>query len=184
MATQRIKQMIGELRSWLSNYDNRDPNGYPVLVFRMLASLPGGEDMEDMGFEPLGGMGWHEADQLGRMLTVIENADDVRDLVLGLNAEEDPEDEPTIKKITKAYVRTYGDSGQTTAYVEWIDSEGKAGRIEGDPNGEHMAALFARARREGIKIEQEEWGPVRRPAARRASKKKTKAKSSNKRNRR
>lgn len=79
-----------------------------------------------------------------------------------------------IKKITRAYVRHYRDNGQMTAYVEWIDGRGKAGRTEGvvgpcpccgnrrDIVGaieldEHMAALFRRAEREGLKIEQEIW---------------------------
>ena len=60
-----------------------------------------------------------------------------------------------IKQITKAYIRTYSDSGQTTAYVEWIDGRGKSGRTEGRPDGLHMTELFKRAVREGVKIERE-----------------------------
>lgn len=69
-----------------------------------------------------------------------------------------------IKQITRAYIRRYSDSGQETAYVEWIDNRGKAGRTEGPcqfsdciPIGGHMQALFERAIREGIKIECETW---------------------------
>jgi hypothetical protein len=56
----------------------------------------------------------------------------------------------TISKITKAYTRTYTDSGQVTTYVEWIDDEGRKGRTEGNGKGTHMKALLARARREGV----------------------------------
>lgn len=70
-----------------------------------------------------------------------------------------------IQKITKAYIRTYADNGQTTAYVEWSDGSRSEGRLPGMPcrccgqpvNGEHMAALFARANREGITITRETW---------------------------
>ena len=62
-----------------------------------------------------------------------------------------------IAQITKAYIRTYSDSGQVTAYVEWIDRDGKAGRTEGSQYGWHMKALMARARREGLRVNRERW---------------------------
>lgn len=75
-----------------------------------------------------------------------------------------------IAKITKAYIRHYSDNGQTTAYVDWLDSKGKPGRTGGPalwlrddldqrhaPDGEHMRALFARADREGVHISREVW---------------------------
>ena len=83
-----------------------------------------------------------------------------------------------IVKITRAYVRHYSDNGQTTAYVEWLDNRGKAGRTEGAVGpcpccgsdcaasfeegrkvqlGAHMAALFARAEREGVVAEHDNW---------------------------
>lgn len=60
-----------------------------------------------------------------------------------------------IAKITKAYIRTYSDTGQVKSYVEWIDEMGKTGRTEG--SGPHMQALFERARREGVPVEKETW---------------------------
>lgn len=64
-----------------------------------------------------------------------------------------------IERITRAYIRVYGDSGQRTAYVEWVDGKGKSGRTEGKPSGLHMKALLARAKREGLTIEKEKWNP-------------------------
>jgi len=76
--------------------------------------------------------------------------------------------------ITRAYIRHYGDNGQTTAYVDWFDGKGKPGRTEGPalwlkegldhrhaPDGEHMRALFARAEREGVVITREVWADWR-----------------------
>jgi hypothetical protein len=51
-------------------------------------------------------------------------------------------------KITAAYVRTYSDSGQTVAYVEWSDGS----RTEGEPDNPHMQALLARAKRDGVNV--------------------------------
>jgi hypothetical protein len=81
MARKKIKDMIEELRSWLPNYDHKD---YPTTVFRLLASLPGGDELEDMGYEPMPGISWQEADQLGRMLEAIQDKRDVEDMVAGL----------------------------------------------------------------------------------------------------
>lgn len=38
-----------------------------------------------------------------------------------------------IERITKAYIRTYRDTGQETAYVEWVDTKGEIGRKEPQP---------------------------------------------------
>ncbi len=62
-----------------------------------------------------------------------------------------------IKEITKAYIRTYTDSGQVKAYVEWKDDKGKAGTTEGDPENGHMKALLDRAKREKVKVETQKW---------------------------
>ena len=56
-------------------------------------------------------------------------------------------------EIERAYVRTYSDSGQTTAYVEWLDGS----RTEGPPENLHILELFRRAQRDGIRIERETW---------------------------
>jgi hypothetical protein len=56
-------------------------------------------------------------------------------------------------EIDRAYVRTYSDSGQVTAYVEWSDGS----RTKGEPSGVHMSELFRRAKRDGIEIESETW---------------------------
>jgi len=61
-----------------------------------------------------------------------------------------------IAKITAAYHRHYTDNGQRTSYVEWVDAQGKAGRTEGKRSN-HMKALFARAKREGVTIGNETW---------------------------
>lgn len=66
--------------------------------------------------------------------------------------------------ITRVYIREYRDNGQTKAYVEWSDGSRTEGEPpKGDPvlgyvsNRGHMEALFARAVRDGITIEQETW---------------------------
>jgi len=75
MARREIEDIIEELRSWLPNYDHGEDQ-YPTLLFRILAGLPGGDRLEDIGFEPFH-IGWHELDQLARVLDAIETKDDV-----------------------------------------------------------------------------------------------------------
>jgi hypothetical protein len=87
-----IVKIINELKSWLPNYDH-GPNDYPTILLRLLAALPGGEELEDAGYEPLGGasIGWHEADQLGRVLEAIQDKQDVEDIARELLSD-NPED--------------------------------------------------------------------------------------------
>jgi hypothetical protein len=77
-----IRDILAELRSWLPNYD-RGELEYPTLLFRVLASLPGGDELEDVGYEPFN-LGWHEADQLARVLDAVQDKRDVEDLAEGL----------------------------------------------------------------------------------------------------
>jgi hypothetical protein len=74
-----IVAIINELKSWLPNYANGKDN-YPDTLFRILAALPGGEELENVGYEPLNGFGWHEANQLGRVLVAIQDKQDVEDI--------------------------------------------------------------------------------------------------------
>ena len=85
------------------------------------------------------------------------------------------EDNGMIARITDAYVRHYRDSDDFKTYVEWVDDHGQTGRTESsaarDPfhwrawplsvymftGSEHMAALLARAGREGVPIRGETW---------------------------
>jgi hypothetical protein len=89
MARKKVDDIIAELQSWLPNYDRGDDE-YPMLLFRILASLPGGDRLEDLGYEPFN-LGWHEADQLARVIDAVEDKRDVEELVDGLL--DDDEDE-------------------------------------------------------------------------------------------
>src|SRR5208282_75208 len=84
-----IADLIGELQSWLPNYDH-GPEDYPTLLWRILASIPGGDEAEDMGYEPFS-LGWHEIDQLGRVLVAVQDQRDVEDLIQGLIGEDEEE---------------------------------------------------------------------------------------------
>jgi hypothetical protein len=78
--------MIEELKSWLPNYDH-GPADYPTLLWRILASAPGGDQAEDMGYETFN-LGWQEISQLGDVLNAIQDKGDVEDLIQGLMADE------------------------------------------------------------------------------------------------
>jgi|HubBroStandDraft_2_1064218.scaffolds.fasta_scaffold08586_5 hypothetical protein len=88
-----IADLIEELKNWLPNYDH-GPTDYPTILFRTLAAAPGGDRLVDIGYEPIGNLGWHELDQLGRVLEAIQDKTDVEDLIAGLTEEEEEEREP------------------------------------------------------------------------------------------
>lgn len=91
MARKQITDLIAELRSWLPNYDH-GAKDYPTILYRVLASAPGGDELEDMGYEPIGNLGWQELEQLGRVLETIQDKRDVEDLIKGLMSEEEEEE--------------------------------------------------------------------------------------------
>jgi hypothetical protein len=64
-----------------------------------------------------------------------------------------------ISKITKTYTINFGDTGQRTTYVEFIDENGHKGRLQGptDAPGPHMIAVLLRASREGVKVVEDLW---------------------------
>lgn len=101
MPRKQIVDMIEELRSWLPNYDH-GPADYPTLLWRVLASLPGGDEAADMGYEPFQ-LGWQEAEQLGNVLTVIQDKRDVEDIVAALLHDGEEEE---VEELRNPMVRT------------------------------------------------------------------------------
>jgi len=77
-----------ELWSWLDSLASETVK----LFLRILASLPGGDRLEDIGYEPFL-MGWKEAQLLEEMLSVIENSHDVEAMVDFILYEEEEEEE-------------------------------------------------------------------------------------------
>lgn len=71
-----------------------------------------------------------------------------------------------MRTIRRIYVRRYRDNGQTVAYVEWSDGSrtestlatfcARRGRVFRS-FGEHMHALFAAAKRQGLSLQRETW---------------------------
>jgi hypothetical protein len=84
-----IADLIGELQSWLPNYDH-GPENFPTLFWRILASVPGGDRAADMGYETFN-LGWKEVELLGSTLEAIQDTRDVEDLINGLVDEEEEE---------------------------------------------------------------------------------------------
>lgn len=78
-----------ELAGWWTS----ESAEFQQFVLRLLASLPGGEQAEDSGFEPFGNfLGWQEMQMVTEMLERIKSADDVNQIITDLFADE-PDDE-------------------------------------------------------------------------------------------
>ena len=85
----KVREAARELLSWLQD-ESRE---YAELIFRMLASLPGGDRLEDLGSEPFDFLGWKELDMLGNLFHAIQNKDDVEQVVEAILAESDADAE-------------------------------------------------------------------------------------------
>ena len=73
-----IKKLAEYLDVWLSS----ETIGFNELFFRLLASLPGGERLEELGYQPFGsGLGWLEVGLIQRTLETVQDAEDVRELI-------------------------------------------------------------------------------------------------------
>jgi hypothetical protein len=126
--TKKIRDMIAELQSWLPNYD-RGEKEYPQLLFRVLASLPGGDEMADVGYEGWN-LGWQEMNQLADVLTAIESKTDVEDICSALlnegREDEEPEENPR-RRAGARLTREGGYNGwknyETWNVALWIDNE-------------------------------------------------------------
>ena len=77
-----VREIADELLSWLPNFDH-GPREFPTLMFQILASLPGGDELEDLGYATYN-LGWAEADLLARTIDAVETKGDVEDLVAAL----------------------------------------------------------------------------------------------------
>jgi hypothetical protein len=76
MVRTHLREVLEELEAWLPS----ETAEFVELVARLLASLPGGEELEGMGYEPLG-VGWKEAELLGKLLLSLQDSGDVAEAV-------------------------------------------------------------------------------------------------------
>lgn len=122
---KKIADIIAELQSWLPNYD-RGEKEYPQLLFRVLASLPGGDEMEDVGYETFN-LGWQEMNQLSDVLTAIEDKQDVEDICAALLSEgredEETEENPRRRRMSREGGYNGWKNYETWNVALWIDNE-------------------------------------------------------------
>jgi hypothetical protein len=84
------KKIFEEVQVWISS----ETEDFINLVGRILASLPGGEGLEEI-FEPLA-IGWKEVELLGKLLTALDNASDVAEAVETIFGESGQEAEEAV----------------------------------------------------------------------------------------
>jgi hypothetical protein len=73
------KAMLDDLELW-SWIDSETPE-FGQFLMRLLASVPGGDEAEGMGYEPFTFLGWQEWSMVAEMMQVVEGAQDVEYLV-------------------------------------------------------------------------------------------------------
>lgn len=71
-----MEKVLRELEAWWPSWTE----GMRALVLAILAALPGGEELLDLGVEPEN-VGWKEVEILGRLLSSLREASDVKRVV-------------------------------------------------------------------------------------------------------
>lgn len=85
MARKELVAVAEELKSWLPS----ESDGFRELFFRLLASLPGGEELEELGYEPFKPyLGWKEIELIANTFHVLDGPRDVEWLVKELLRED------------------------------------------------------------------------------------------------
>jgi hypothetical protein len=75
---KKVRAAVDSLLSWMTNTERSHNEG----VLRLIASFPGAEELEDMGYKPsIPMMGWREFQEIQGVMDVIEGKSDVEYLV-------------------------------------------------------------------------------------------------------
>jgi len=93
MSSKKAKESFEELAYWFTNMERKGIDEAMQIVGRMLASLPGGDEFEDLGFEPYDWMGWKEFELITDALQSIDSSRGVEEAASILFASEDDEDD-------------------------------------------------------------------------------------------
>ena len=85
---KKVRDAVESLLDWMQNTSRQHNEG----VLRLIASFPGGEELEDMGYEPsIPQMGWREFQEIQEVMDVIEGKSDVEYLVERITRRDDDE---------------------------------------------------------------------------------------------
>ena len=93
MSKKKVKENFEELAHWFSSMRQGAVDGSMQIIGRLLASVPGGDEFEDLGFEPYDWMGWKEFELITDALQSIQGSDDVEEAAAILFATDDEDDE-------------------------------------------------------------------------------------------
>lgn len=98
MSKRKTKKAVEDFRDWLANYDHRQASELMGIVGRMLASLPGGDEFEDLGYDPYDSVSWHEFKLIHDVYMAIEDSSDVEmaaEILFASDDDDDYEENPT-----------------------------------------------------------------------------------------
>jgi len=76
---EKAKNVAQEIADWFPNLDRKGIDDMMSIIGPCLASLPGGDEFEDLGYPTLM-IGWEEFDQIGRLFNAIQGKMDIEDV--------------------------------------------------------------------------------------------------------
>jgi hypothetical protein len=93
MGKKETIENFEELAHWFSNMTREGVDEAMQIIGRMLASLPGGDEFEGLGYEPYDWLGWHEFELITDALQSIDGRADVEEAAeILFPTDEDDED--------------------------------------------------------------------------------------------
>ena len=91
---KKLRDKAESFRDWLENFSGSKEGREIFEIFaRMMASLPGGDEFEGLGYEPFAGMGWKEYEELTELLQEVDSKQDVQDLAEFFMSPDDEDEE-------------------------------------------------------------------------------------------
>jgi hypothetical protein len=79
VSKKKLQAAMEEFISWLPNYAPEQRSDLVEAVARVLASLPGGDRFEDLGYEPFNAISWKEFEMISNIFAAIDDKWDVEE---------------------------------------------------------------------------------------------------------
>ena len=97
MSKKKVEAAVQEFLDWIPNYDRKQIDEMVQIIGRMLGSLPGGDEWEDLGFETYPeAIGWKEFEMITDIFAAIDDKMDVEqatEMLLHSDDEDEDDDE-------------------------------------------------------------------------------------------
>lgn len=98
MSKKKVTAAMEELLDWLPNMNRKSIDAMVKMIAEPLAGLPGGDELEDVGYEPIAGIGWKEFELCVNVLAAVDDKSDVEQVAEMLLRSDDDDEEDSAEE--------------------------------------------------------------------------------------